>query len=294
MIKDTAWRAFLYGGGSMLLLLNLFFMLSAIIRGNFVPVAPIMAGILTATGLLVIIYTEHRARLQDKHDHRRISRVATQLEAPLRSLEEDIASIAENSDKLPSKTRLVLKQMETKSHVLLENIRDVFLTLQAGEGRLSQEVRTYDACTLVQETVQRVHPQASARNVELDAKKYCQDAAIKVDKRLFIIALTHLIENGILYTLRPGKVTVAVTRGKRSARITVEDRGVGIRDDDVDVVFQPFARGSAASQFDPDGIGIGLTLSRLIIREFGGDLIWKSRGEAPGSKFEIILPLTRA
>lgn len=290
---QTIWRAFLYGGGSVLLLLNIFFMGEAILRGNFVPILPILAGILTAAGLLVIVYIEHRARLEDKRDHRRISRVANQLESPLRSLQEDIASVAASASAIPGEARLALKRMETKSKVVLENIRDVFLTLQAQEGKLAQEMRTHDLCELVQEGIRRARPLASARNVELDAKNYCQDAAVKVDKRLFLIALIHLLENGVLYTLKPGKVHVSVTRGRESARVIIHDRGVGIKDEDASLIFQPFARGVAAQQFDPDGIGVGLTLSRLIIREFGGEVAWRPKGSGSGSEFTITLPLVK-
>lgn len=278
----------------MLLAFNIFFLISAVVRGNFVPVVPILAGILTAAGLLLIVYAEHQARLEDKRDHRRISRVAHQLESPLSALQADLENIIAHADTLPGEARLALKRMETKSKVLLENIRDVFLMLQAQEARLAQDLRVHDVCALVQEAIRRVRPLASAHNVEVDAKAHCADAPVKIDKQLFLIALIHLIENGVLYSLRPGKVTVSVTRGARQARILVRDRGIGLKEEDVAVVFQPFARGHAAQKFDPDGIGVGLTLARLILREFGGELTWKPRSESIGSEFEITLPLVRA
>lgn len=283
----------MYGGGSALLMLNLFFLIKAIFSGNFIPVVPILAGILTAIGLLLIVFAEHRARLEDKRDHRRISRVAHQLESPLRALQDDFQYLVRHADQLPSEARLKLKNMETKSAVLLENIRDVFLTLQAQEGKVAGDRRTYDLCTLVKEAIERVRPLAAARNVEIITKQHCTDAPVKVDRRLFLVALVHLIENGVLYTLKPGLVNVAVTRGAHTARVLVQDRGVGITPEDEDVVFQPFARGAHASQFDPDGIGVGLTLARLIVREFGGDLVYHARQSATGSEFEIKLPLVK-
>lgn len=283
----------MYGGGSALLLFNLFFFAKAIFQGSFIPVVPVLAGILTAAGLLLIVYAEHRARLEDKRDHRRISRVAHQLESPLRALQEDLAQLVQSADKLPAEARLKLKHMETKSHLLLENIRDVFLTLQAQEGKISGDRRTYDLCALVKEACERLKPLASARNVEIITKQHCTDAPVKVDRRLFLIALMHVIENGVLYTLKPGLVNVAVTRGQHAARVVVQDRGVGITAEDESVVFQPFARGANASQSDTDGIGVGLTLSRLIVREFGGDLLYRSRQSSTGSEFEIKLPLVK-
>lgn len=285
------FRIFLYGGGSALLLLNLFFLLRATFSANFVPIVPLIAGIFTAAGLLFIVHAEEQARRMDKQDHRRISRVAHQLTNPLKTLKSDIQKLIDGADKLPAEQRLQLKRMSTKSKVLLDNIRDVFLTLQAGEGAVSQDTRLYDLCALVDEVRQRTAPLASAHNVSVTYKAHCSKALVKVDRRLFFIALTHLIENAILYTRTPGLVNIAVTRDKKRVRVIVQDRGIGITRNDAPLVLHPFARGETASQYDPDGIGVGLALSQLIVKEFGGQLHWSHKAKGAGSQFEIHLPL---
>ena len=60
-------RTFLYGGGSALLLLDLYFLARATLTGNFVPIVPVLAGILTAAGLLFIVYAEQRERAENRH-----------------------------------------------------------------------------------------------------------------------------------------------------------------------------------------------------------------------------------
>jgi len=239
------------------------------------------------------VYSEHRARERDRRDHRRISRVSHQLETPLAALQEDLEQLIASADKLPSETRLKLKHMETKTKVVLENIRDVFLTLQALEQPLTKEVRTYNVCTLVNATIEKLEPLARARNVEILHKFHCADAPVKVDRRLFTIALTHLLENAVTYTLKPGSVNVAVTKGDKSVRIIIQDRGIGISPDDADIIFQPFARGERAGKHDPDGIGVGLTVARLIIRDFKGRLTWQNRDRGMGAEFSITLPLAK-
>lgn len=290
---QTAVRSFLYGGGAILLAFDFFFLVKALFTSNFVPIVPIIAGILTAAGLLAVVYSEQKARDEDKRDHRRISRVSHQLESPLNALQEDLEHLIANADGLPSAARLKLKHMETKTKVVLENIRDVFLTLQALEEPLAQEVRTYNLCTLVNTTIEKVTPLAHARNVELIHKFHCADAPVKVDRRLFMIALTHLLENALTYTLTPSSVNVAVTKGKKHVRVIIQDRGIGISPSDAGVIFQPFARGERAGKHDPDGIGVGLTVARLILRDFHGRLTWKNRDRGMGAQFEIILPLAK-
>lgn len=288
---DNAFRAFLYGGGTVLLLIDLFFLLRAAFTVSYVPVVPIIAGIFTAAGLLFVVFAEHRARTEDRRDHRRISRVAHQLETPLHNLAEDFQQLSQQANTLPAETRFKIKRMHTKTKTLLENIRDVFLMLQLQEGPIAQEQRTYDLCVLVKESVDHIRPLAAAQNVELTTTAKCATAPVKVDRRLLLIALQHLIDNARTYTLKPGLVNIALTQETKKVRVVVQDRGIGILAAERIMIWQPFARSEQAEQFDPDGIGVGLTLSRLIIQSFGGQLLYRPRPSAAGSQFEIVLPL---
>lgn len=290
---ETAFNSFLYGGAATLLVFDLFFLVKALFANNFIPIVPIIAGIFTALGLLFVVYAEHQAREQDKRDHRRISRVAHQLESPLHALEINLDELIQSADRLPAEARLKLKQMETKTKVLLENVRDVFLTLQAQEHNVAQEVRVYDLCVLVNEVIERHKRLAAARNVEIIVKPHCQIAFVRIDKHLMQIVLNHIIENAIVYTLTPGLVNITVIKGEKHVRVVVQDRGIGISDTDAATIFQPFARGKRASEFDQDGIGVGLTLSRLLLLEFGGNIKWRNRQQGMGTEFEIVLPLVK-
>lgn len=290
---EVAFDSLLFGGALVLMLFDLYFLTKALFLGDFVPLVPIVAGMLTAGGLMFIMWADHFERARSRQEYRRLSRVAHQLENPLQALQTDLKNLLATARNLPADDRLKLKHMETKTQVLLENIRDVFLTLQSTEGPLAQEVRAYDICALVEEGMKRARPQATARNVEIIHKQYCPQATVKVDRRLFLIALQHLLDNAIAYIISPGLVNVVLIKGKKFVRVIVQDRGIGIKEKDRAKIFEPFARGSHAEQYDPDGIGIGLTLARAIIREFDGTLSYREREKSAGSEFEIKLPLVQ-
>lgn len=291
--SQTIIRAVLYGGASTLLLFDIFFLAKAIVQDEFVPIIPIMAGMFITGGLLMIVYGEQKSREQDKQEHRRLSRVAHQLENPLQVLEDDLSYLTAQSAKLPAEERMKLKRMQTKTKVLLENIRDVFLMLEAQGGGLKIQPTQYDLCVLLHEALEQEKPLASARNVELIEKAHCAHAVANVDRRLFLIAMSHLLENAIIYTLTPGRVHVSIIKGNKYVRIIIKDRGIGILPHDAEAVFMPFARGEKADQFDADGIGVGLTLARYIIKRLGGKLTWQDRQPVAGTQFEIILPLAK-
>src|SRR3989338_2142795 len=289
----TVLYSFLYGAASVLFAINLFFLAKALFAGEFFPIVPLATGVCVAGGLLVILYAEGKARGEDKKEYRRLSRVASQLEQPILSLEEDIAYLVRESEALPAEIRLKLKKMDTRTKVLLENVRDVFLAIRAQQGEIAQEMRVYDTCAIVADVVEKMRPLAVARNVELLQKMHCEDAPVRVDKSLFVIALTHLIENGILYTITPGLVNIVIIRSKSHVRIIIQDRGIGLKQEDIASIFTPFARGSFASQYDADGIGVGIALSRMIVQEFGGNLTMRQRKDSSVLEFEIKLPLAR-
>ncbi|HLD25517.1 MAG TPA: HAMP domain-containing sensor histidine kinase [Candidatus Andersenbacteria bacterium] len=287
-------RLFVYGAGSVLLLLDIFLLFRAVLTDNFVPIVPILTGIFTAIGLILIIWAEGRARVEDQRDHLRISRVAHQLQSPLKALRDDLESLLKEADSIPGHSRLKLKRMATKSSVVLENIHDLFLTLEAQSGSIARDVRVWDLCAQVTEAVARAKPLASARNVELITTQHCSHAPVRVDRRLLLVALSHLLENAIVYTRTPGLVNIAVVRGQRAVRVVIQDRGIGISAADAPLVERPFARGSEAEKYDPDGIGLGIALTKLIVKQSGGQLVWRSHPKRLGSEFEIQLPLYNA
>ena len=184
-----------------------------------------------------------------------------------------------------------LKRMETKASVLLENVRDVFLMFRAQDSTIAQEKRAYDVCALIDEAVGQVESVASAKNVTIVKKMHCHDAPIYVDRHLFLIAFVHILENAIRYTLTPGMVNIAIIKGKKTVRIIVQDRGIGVKKKDKENILLPFARGDKADQYDPDGIGVGLTLARLVMREHKGTMQWKNREGSTGIEVEINMPL---
>lgn len=292
-ISRTAFRAFLYGAGCVLLAISVYYLLEAAAMRGSVPILFVMVSALTSVGLLLVVYAEHQAREEDKKEYRRISRVAHQLEMPLTALKNDMEDLFAQAASLPPDIRLKLKYMDTKTKTLLSNIRDVFIMLQAQEGTLSTEKRIYDACALVSEVVVAQRPFAKARNTTIVEQSHCEDAPIRVDRRLFVTALTHVIHNAVVYTVTPGLVNVYITKSSDTVRIIIQDRGIGVQKKDRTVMWQPFARGTDASRYFPEGLGVGLTVSRQIIREFGGNLTYVPRSKRAGSEFIIQVPLAQ-
>ena len=100
-------------------------------------------------------------------------------------------------------------------------------------------------------------------------------------------ALRNLIENALRYG---GSARIGLAREGARAVIAVEDDGPGIAPEDVAAMLEPFRRGEASRNRGTGGAGLGLTITRAILREHRGELVLANRPEG-GLRAEMRLPL---
>jgi signal transduction histidine kinase len=100
-------------------------------------------------------------------------------------------------------------------------------------------------------------------------------------------ALRNIIENALRYGKR---ARVSVTASEETVTINVDDDGPGIPNEDMERVFEPFARLEASRSRETGGYGLGLSIARLIARSHGGDVKLKNRSDG-GLRATLSLPV---
>ena len=101
-------------------------------------------------------------------------------------------------------------------------------------------------------------------------------------------AIANLIDNAIKYTDPGGQVRVSVGRQNDSVCLAVKDTGMGIPAREIPRLFDRFYRGDT-SRSQP-GSGLGLSLTRAIVRAHGGDIEVESLA-GKGSRFTLVMPI---
>jgi CheY-like chemotaxis protein/anti-sigma regulatory factor (Ser/Thr protein kinase) len=142
--------------------------------------------------------------------------------------------------------------------------------------------------------------QASLRMIKQLAQKKNQEVILDIEDKLGLMwaderrlkqMIVNLLGNAVKFTPEDGKIGLEV-RGDRDANkitITVWDNGIGIRENDIARLFQPFIQLNSGLARETTGTGLGLALVAQMARLHGGSVSAVSEPGA-GSRFSIILP----
>lgn len=216
-----------------------------------------------------------------------LARVAHELRNPLTPISM-AASLLERADalELPRLRAVIERQVEHVSR-LVGDLLDLSRA-QAGKLRLQRSV--VDVCGLIAEVLESCRPAMEARRQHLVVDLREQPLLVDGDRVRLDQVLSNLIDNASKYTPAEGAVTVSASSTGADVVISVSDTGIGIGADAIASVFEPFVQDSRATNFNGEGLGIGLTVVRELAEAHGGKVQAFSAGEGRGSEFVLTLP----
>jgi signal transduction histidine kinase len=171
--------------------------------------------------------------------------------------------------------------------MLIEQVFDL-AKYEVGTLEVSRE-RT-SLSSVIEESIAMLTPTAESAGVVLAARgadtlPELDGDAVKL-KQVFI----NLIGNAIKFTPAGGRVAIACDADGDVARVRVADTGIGMREEDIPLVLQPFYRLASAFNARYQGAGLGLPLAKAIVDLHGGALAIETR-PGMGTTVTVTLPL---
>ncbi|HET6197648.1 MAG TPA: HAMP domain-containing sensor histidine kinase, partial [Acetobacteraceae bacterium] len=174
----------------------------------------------------------------------------------------------------------------------LELIDELLDLARAEVGRLTIAESVVDPARLIAATCRVLAPEAANAGVALDYVVAPGVGHLRGDPGRLRQVLLNLTSNAIKFTCRGGAVSVHARGGSDGTlQIAVRDTGVGIAEQDLHRVMEPFEQAAPASGRRP-GVGLGLPLSRHLVELHGGDLRLES-APGRGTTAMITLPASR-
>ncbi|QRO00944.1 HAMP domain-containing histidine kinase [Archangium violaceum] len=186
----------------------------------------------------------------------------------------------------PEKVRESLVRISTQLDRLDRMVGDLLEQTRIEAGNLELRLEDSDLRELVTEVIELHRPSSQQHQIELSVPD--MPVPVRGDPTRLSQVLTNLLSNAIKYSPRGGLVRVLLTQSQDEVMLSVSDEGIGIPPDEYEHIFEPFRRSKDSSAEIP-GIGLGLSVSRRIVRAHGGDIEVVSQVGA-GSTFRVRLP----
>jgi signal transduction histidine kinase/DNA-binding response OmpR family regulator len=199
-----------------------------------------------------------------------------------------------------SKTRLDNEQqkytelIEESSEHLLSIVNEILILLKLGAGSVYIEEIPFDLRNLFNEVHNsfRIRAQKKSLNMDFQIGKEVPEVLIGDPVRLKQVMI-NLVSNALKFTQFGYVRWTARTEEKEEGRvllhIRVKDTGIGIKKEEMDVIFSPFQQADTSVTRKYGGSGLGLTIVRKLVELQGGTIHVKSK-EGKGTEFRMMIP----
>jgi len=143
---------------------------------------------------------------------------------------------------------------------------------------------------ILQEQIQRIQPELAPKNLNLRADVSQHDLMVEGDAEKIGSALSNLLKNAVTFTNPGGHVFVVAEQLPGYVKVSVIDNGIGIPAKDLPHIFERFYQVESHLTRKHGGMGLGLSVARMMAEMHGGSLSVESV-EGKGSNFTLLLPL---
>ena len=227
--------------------------------------------------------------LQDRieSDARFASVVSHELRSPLMTLAASIEVMNNQREELPERSRAALDLMVADIDRFQQLVEDLLEISRFDAGVVHLELEEVHLAELVMQAVSH----STDADIPVDVDAELAGVVVQADKRRIVRVIANLLDNAAKYA--GGATSVSLRQAEDGVQIAVEDRGEGVPEDDRELIFGRFNRGSAAGRRgSSEGVGLGLALVAEHANLHGGRVWVEDRVDGePGARFVVQLPV---
>jgi signal transduction histidine kinase/purine-cytosine permease-like protein/DNA-binding NarL/FixJ family response regulator len=233
---------------------------------------------------LALQQAKQQAELANQAKSRYITTVSHELRTPLNSI-LGYAQMLEEDAAIPAHRRQAISVIRRGGDHLLSLIESTLDIARIEGGKLTLESKPMRFRECVQQIVRMFELQAKGKGLEFSHEfTGVLPEVVRADERRLQQILINVLGNAVKFT-HVGRVVFRLRYAREMAWFEIEDSGPGIAAAELENIFEPFARGSAATS---GGTGLGLTISRMLTDLMGGEMTVSSE-TGVGTLFRIRL-----
>ena len=224
-----------------------------------------------------------------------LANMSHELRTPLNSI-IGFSDVLQSIESLNDKQKRYVRNIGQSGRVLLDMINDILDLAKMESGKMAVGPTEFSIETVVQAQCNLVRSLSEERNIDLEVEIAARFPKMYQDQGKVQQILTNLLSNSIKFTPEGGRIVVEVDRREATDELSlcVTDTGVGIAEEDQEVIFEKFRQGTALRQGDDltreySGTGLGLSIVKELCKLLGGEITFESE-LGKGSAFTVRLP----
>lgn len=186
----------------------------------------------------------------------------------------------------------MIHAIQSASITALSIINDLLDIAKIESKELYLEKEETDLCMIILQAIRLNQLHANSKKIEIENQ--CGEALplVNADPNKLIQVISNLLSNAIKYSNHGTSVTIkAGLRGREQVCVSVTDEGLGISEENISTIFQPFAETCNQPTSGETSTGLGLVICKKIVEAHNGQ-IWVESAVGQGSTFSFAIPLT--
>lgn len=180
--------------------------------------------------------------------------------------------------------------IKNSGHHLLSIVDDIVDMSKIETGNLEITAVAFDPVPIIESCCDLMAFRSGEAGVHLDRAMGRNLPEMIADKRAFRQILLNLLSNAIRFSDRGGDIAISARADASTLVLVVEDRGVGISEDDLARIGEPYFQARTSDERRHGGTGLGLSIVKGLVRLHGGELSILSRA-GEGTRVTVRLPL---
>jgi PAS domain S-box-containing protein len=245
---------------------------------------------------LALAHKEAVAASRAKDDF--LAALSHELRTPLNPVLLLASDSAENPE-LPAEIRAQFATIRNNVELEARLIDDLLDITRITHGKLSLDTKRVDVHAVLKEAIATVQSELNQKQILLTLKLAEDKPVMKGDAVRLQQVFWNVLKNAVKFNSHGGKITVETSIFANSEKIAVKiiDTGIGLTAHEISRIFNAFSQGDHAGNDDSHrfgGLGLGLTISRMLVELHSGGIHATSDGRDQGATFIIELPLVPA
>lgn len=187
------------------------------------------------------------------------------------------------------------KEMIDRSIERIKGMRSLILDLldltRMESGKKKRDLRKTDVAEVAKNVIDSIEPLAIQRNIKIHFETE-ENTYMNADKSELEIIINNLVSNAVKYNVESGKVFVKIFHSDNQLQIIVQDTGIGMSQEEMDLLFQDFVRIKNEKTKYVTGSGLGLSIAKKMTELYGGTIKVESEADK-GSTFIVSIPVIK-